>query len=184
MNWALAGAGITAVLVALVAQMYLRVRIRQMGFASKTMREFRELAVGLLQRELPDEARTHIQALASTVGSGQLTRKLMRTMVSEGLDTPIQRATVRERREMWADYSREARIMFTQAVFAGILADSYFAGFIGTALRRSLFYVKNNAAEVAESIDAFETRLLIVESQEITREIASPHYDRSNLVHA
>jgi hypothetical protein len=184
MNWAIASAGLVATLVALFGRLYLRIRIRQMTLAAQTEHEFREAALALLQRNIPDEAREHIGELAKAVGTGKLARKLMRSVITGGLASPIRRAEVEGRRKVWADFSRDARIAFTQTVFAGINADSYYAGFVGTALRRTLFYVKNTPAEIAESIDATETRILVVGTFDIVRSMANARQTRDMLLAA
>jgi hypothetical protein len=72
MNWALAGAGLAATLMALVGRLYLRIRIRQLKLAAQTEREFREAALALLKINIPNEAREHIAELAVAVGTGKL----------------------------------------------------------------------------------------------------------------
>lgn len=184
MNLAFVGAGIAAVLLAFAARSYLRVRIRQMEAAARAAHDFQTAAVALLERNIPDEIKEQVLKLASVVGTGKLTRKLMRFMVFGKLDTPIRRAQIEARRELWADHSREARIAFTQTVFAGILADSYFAGFLGTLLRRTMFFVSNSPAEIALAIDAMETRILIVGTVDISNGIAPTQGGRGRLARA
>jgi hypothetical protein len=108
----------------------------------------------------------------------------MGLVVTGGLASPVRRAEVEGRRKVWTNFSREARIEFTQTVFAGINADSYYAGFIGTALRRTLFYVKNTPAEIAESIDAPETRILITGAIDITHSMADARHASEMLLAA
>ncbi len=167
MTWANAAGGIAGVIVALVFTMYLRVRTRQMTLAARQMNEFRQIGSAILMRDIPDEAREVVVDLASLVGTGRITRKLLRSLADGKLDTPTRRAKIQERRTFWADYPRETRVAFTQFVFSSILTDTYYAGFMGTLLRRSLFFIKNNPAEIAEAVDAMETRILIVGTAEI-----------------
>jgi hypothetical protein len=179
MTWAIAAGGIVAVLIVLLLRAYLIVRTRQMTEAASRMAEFRDIAVQLLSGDLPEEARDHVKTMAEIVGSGVLSRKLLRVMLLGNLDTPVRRQGVEARRSIWSGYSRDVRVRFVQATFAGLLADSYYAGLRGTLLRRSLFFLKNSPAEIAEGVDAYETRVLIVGASEIGHAVA----DRQKKLH-
>lgn len=184
MNWAVTVAGIAGVLIAVLLQRYLRIRIRQMNAGAAAIYEFGQISASLMDRGLPNEAREHLVKLSKIVGSGRLARKLLRELAGGDIDRPTLRAQVETRREIWADHPRESRIEFTRAIFTAVLADSYYADFSGTALRRALFFVKSTPAEIAQAVDAMETKILIVRTLEVSTAAHRNHRSKSGVAHA
>ena len=145
---------------------YLRIRVRQLEAGVGHVRDFSLQALSLAESDISDYHLNKLIGLNRAMGSGYLVNRLLRQMFSGELNTPITREMVAEQREKWVGVSRDLRLKYTQTMVTGLLADSYNSRLRGTLFRRAFFYVSATPADMSESLDAFETRVLLLGTDE------------------
>ena len=154
--------GVAAATLATAFWAYLRIRVRQLEAGVVQTRNFSELARELAASDIGPENRAFLTKVTRIVGSGHVSNTLLLRLVRGEMNSPVTRSEIEENRRLWADSKRSVRIKFTQAVFTALLADSYAAGLRGTLFRRLFFYVSSSPAAIAEALDTFETKVLLV----------------------
>ncbi len=176
--------GIATAAVALAGWAYLRVRVRQMEKGVKALAEFGALAQELSTAKIGAARKAQLISFNAVIGSGRVANPLLRKLVRGELNTPVTRDRVLAERGSWSGVNRDLRIKFVQAMFTGLLADSYGAGLMGTLFRRAFFYLASSPAEVANSVEAYETKVLITGAQVITKCVQSERDHDKSFAHA
>ena len=169
--------GIAAVVITSVLWTYLRLRVRHAQTGLAFLDEFGELARELSEREMPDRELESLVKLSSIIGTGHVARALFRQLANGQLASPPSRNKVAARRKAWSGYNSATRILYVRTFYAGIRADSYFAGtVVGTLFRRAVFYLNADPAEIAVAIDAMETKILLLGAERAVRRETARHH--------
>lgn len=155
--------GLVALVIAASLWTYLRFKARDLQLGAELLGQFGALAREIAEREMPERKLQNLVSLSHYAGTGHIARRIFHELANGNLASPPSRETVAARRKEWEAYNSATRILFVRAYFSALLADSYFSGPIqGRLFRRVFFYVTSDPAEIAKSVDAFETRVLLL----------------------
>ncbi len=155
--------GIVALVLGVVFWAYLRVRARQLQWGASFLDEFGDLASELAERDMPTRDLQTLVALTYFAGTGHIVRHIARRMAKGDLAKPPSREVVAAWRKSWSDFSSSTRTLYVRTFYSALRADSYFAGpVIGTLFRRAVFYLDADPADIAQAVDAWETRVLML----------------------
>lgn len=165
--------GLIAAVLSLVLWMGLRARSRHLDQGIEFLREHRALATELLDHEMPERLFRNLVVFSATVGSGSVARRLFAQVFEGRIAEPMRRELIHANRKEWEGFHSQTRVLYVRTFFAGLRADSYFAGTVrGTLFRRAVFYLNADPGEVAHAVDAMETRILLLGAEREAEKIA------------
>lgn len=170
--------GLVALVLILALWAALRSRERHARQGVEFLRQYRQLLRELLEHDMPDPLFKNIAVFSATVGSGYITRRLFTQLVEGKLAEPIKRELIHANRMEWEGFHSQTRVLYVRTFFAGLRADTYFAGTVrGTIFRRAIFYLNADPAEIAHAVDSMETRILLLGAERAAVKIAAHEPD-------
>lgn len=159
--------GMAALAIGGMLWLYLRVRARQLHWGLAFLDDFNDLATELVERDMPDRDLRTLVALTHSAGTGHIVRHILRLMAAGKLAKPPSREEVEAWRKDWSVFHSNTRILYVQAFYSALRADSYFAGVgVGTLFRRAMFQLSADPAEIAKAADAWETKVLMMGAEQ------------------
>jgi hypothetical protein len=99
-------------------------------------------------------------------------------MVAGKLASRPSRERVAAWRKDWSAFHSTTRVLYVQALYSALRADSYFAGVVlGPMFRRAVFYLSADPAEIAKAADAWETKILMLGAEQAVEREAQRNPD-------